>query len=319
MTKVDPLERLTNLLALLLETRTPLTLVEIADALRGQYPDGDTARRAAFERDKAMLRSEGVPIEMVVLGGDQAGQTGYRIDRATYELGDLGLTDAERRAIHAAVAAVRLGTSWGEEALWKVGTGEGSSPRDRAGVTALLPSLPALASFYDAITRRCVVSFGYRGSSRTLEPYGLLGRQGNWYLVGRDVERDQQRTFRVDRVEGSVALSAPDAFERPDGVDVREAFPADAKLLGLDGEVPPEAEVVVGAARAGVVERELGDESIIERRSDGSIVVRVPCANRVAFRSWVLGHLEHAVVIGPADERAAMIDWLRALSDGASS
>ncbi len=44
-------ERLTNLLALLLETAQPLSLVEIAGVLAGQYPDGENARRGAFERD----------------------------------------------------------------------------------------------------------------------------------------------------------------------------------------------------------------------------------------------------------------------------
>lgn len=314
MTKTDPLERLTNLLALLLETRVPLSLVQIADELAGQYPDAESARRAAFERDKAMLRAEGVPIEMVTLTGDQAGQTGYWIDRRDYELGDLGLTDAERRALHAAVAAVRLGTSWGEEALWKVGTGEGTSARDRAGATALMPSLPSLAPFYEAVARRCTATFDYRGTTRTLEPYGLLGRQGNWYVVGRDVTRDEMRTYRVDRVDGSVTLSDDAAFERPDDIDVREAFPADAKLLGLDGGAVPEAEVLVAPARADLVERELGEEHVIARHDDGSILVRVPCANRLAFRSWVLGHLEHAVVVAPPEERSAMIDWLRSLA-----
>lgn len=315
MSKIDPLERLTNLLALLLETRTPLTLVQIADELQGQYPDGDAARRAAFERDKATLRAEGVPIEMVTLTGDRAGQTGYWIDRAAYELGDLGLTDDERRAVQGAVAAVRLDSSWGEEALWKVGTGEDSSVRDRAGVTALLPSLPALAVFYDAVARRCVATFGYRGAERTLEPYGLLGRQGNWYVVGRDVDRDDRRTFRVDRVDGRVELSEPDAFVPPSDLDVRAAFPADARLIGLEGDVTPEADVLVGLARAGLVERELGEENVLDRRDDGSIVVRVPCANRLAFRSWVLGHLDHAVVLAPAEERAAMVEWLRSIAE----
>ena len=53
---IDRVERLTNLLALLLETSRPLTLVEIAGELRGQYPEGEANRRATFERDKAALR-----------------------------------------------------------------------------------------------------------------------------------------------------------------------------------------------------------------------------------------------------------------------
>ena len=58
---VDRVERLTNLLALLLETPRPLTLVEISGELEGQYAGKESTRRAAFERDKAALREIGVP------------------------------------------------------------------------------------------------------------------------------------------------------------------------------------------------------------------------------------------------------------------
>ena len=72
----ERVERLTNLLALLLETPEPLSLVEIAGELRGQYPEKDAAQRGAFERDKAALRELGVPIEQeVVVGGPYAGST----------------------------------------------------------------------------------------------------------------------------------------------------------------------------------------------------------------------------------------------------
>ena len=90
---MDRVERLTNLLALLLETPRPLTLVEIAGEMQGQYPTAKPTLRAAFERDKAALREIGVPIEAEVLTGDRAGESGYRIDRARYELADLDLED----------------------------------------------------------------------------------------------------------------------------------------------------------------------------------------------------------------------------------
>ena len=104
---VDRVERLTNLLALLLETSRPLTLVQIASELAGQYPDKEATRRAAFERDKAALRSIGVPIESTVLTGQQAGVGAYWIDRDRYELSDLELDPDESRALQVAVAAIR--------------------------------------------------------------------------------------------------------------------------------------------------------------------------------------------------------------------
>ena len=124
----DPLERLTNLVALLLETRRPLTLEEITHELRGQYPVRDPARRTAFERDKRQLRDEGVPLEQTVLSGDRAGATGYWIDRSRYSLPDLGLTDDETRALQLAVATVHLGEDWGGDALLKIGPPELGPP-----------------------------------------------------------------------------------------------------------------------------------------------------------------------------------------------
>ena len=75
--RVDRVERLTNLLALLLETTRPLSMVEIAGELDGQYPDDERNLRAAFERDKAALRDLGVPIETVLSPEGEA--EGYRL------------------------------------------------------------------------------------------------------------------------------------------------------------------------------------------------------------------------------------------------
>jgi predicted DNA-binding transcriptional regulator YafY len=311
----DPLERVTNLLALLLEARAPMTLAEIATQLAGQYPDGDTSRRAAFERDKALLRGEGVPIEQQVLSGDQAGQTAYWIDRKRYELAGLDLTPDERAALQLAVATVRLGTAWGAEALWKLGGDEAvEAPHD---VSASLPSLESLPVLFAASTARATVSFDYRGRRREVDPYALVSREGFWYVVGHDRGAAAMRTFRVDRIDGAVAAGPPGAFERPTDFDVAKVFPDDPKLLG-DGAAGehPTAQVRVDSARALAVEHELGESSVVARGDDGSVTFEVPCRNELAFRSWVLGLLEHAEVVSPRSVRAAMADWLTDLAAG---
>lgn len=307
----DPLERITNLLALLLETTAPVTLVQIADRMVGQYPEGESARRTAFERDKALLRSEGIPIEQTVLGGDQAGQTAYRIDRARYELGDLGLTDEERNALQLAVATVQLGTDWGEQAIWKLG---GSGSGHRCDLEASLPSLPALPLLFQAVSDHCVVSFSYRAQARELEPYSLLARSGLWYLVGRDRAKAEVRTYRVDRIEGEVEVGEAGSFVRPEGFDPRSVLPSDFKQLGAGAGEPLVASVWVGAERAASVVRELGDASVLERRADGSVVVSVPCANPLSFRHWVLELLDHAEVLGPPAVRDELVEFLEALA-----
>ena len=47
------------------------------------------------------------------------------------------------------------------------------------------------------------------GSRRLTEPYRLLHAGGRWYLVAWDVEREDWRTFRVDRVHGKVVVGPP--------------------------------------------------------------------------------------------------------------
>jgi predicted DNA-binding transcriptional regulator YafY len=49
-----------------------------------------------------------------------------------------------------------------------------------------------------------------------------------------------------------------------------------------------------------------------ERRQDGSVVLAVHVTNRPAFRSFVLGFLDHAEVLGPPDLRDDMVSWLEA-------
>ncbi|MGB0114047.1 MAG: WYL domain-containing protein [Ilumatobacteraceae bacterium] len=314
---VDRVERLTNLLALLLETNQPVSLIEIAGDLRGQYPDAERSRRAAFERDKAALRDIGVPIETeVVVGGSFAGQTRYWIDRRAYELADLELAPDEMRALQVAVAAVHTGSTSGKDAIWKLG---GALGDERPPVSAMIPDRPELPVIRTAVARRATITFTYRGAQRTLDPWGLLLRGGFWYVIGHDHDRGERRTFRVDRFDGgpdSITLGDNASFERPASFDPREAFPADPKQIGHAADDGAEAHILVDAVRAGAVERELGADRVTDRRPDGSIVVGVPASNLPAFRSWVLGLLDHAVVLDPPEVRAHIVDWLEAFRTG---
>ncbi|HEX4245711.1 MAG TPA: hypothetical protein VHY77_09095, partial [Acidimicrobiales bacterium] len=69
MDRLDRLERVTDLLLVLLDTPQPLSLREIANRIPG-YPTGRDARRQAFERDKRLLRDEGVPLLVEPIGGE---------------------------------------------------------------------------------------------------------------------------------------------------------------------------------------------------------------------------------------------------------
>jgi proteasome accessory factor B len=301
----DRLERLTNLLALLLDTPEPLTLDRITHELAGQYPEELSARRTAFERDKALLRAEGVPIDVVPQAD---GGSAYRVDRSRYELPNLELTEEERRALQLAAAAVHVGAASTDEALWKLGA-EGVD--GGAGPIATITSLDLLPELFDAIAARSTVTFGYRGEERTVDPWGLAAREGWWYLIGRDHARDARRTFRVDRIDGGVQRGPDAAFSAPAGFEASQGLPEDAKQWG-EGEATV-AHVLVTPLRAAAVLRELGESAAMRREDDGSVVVAVAVRNREAFRSWVLAMLEHAEVLHPPELRDDVVAWLDAV------
>jgi predicted DNA-binding transcriptional regulator YafY len=180
-----------------------------------------------------------------------------------------------------------------------------------ASITANLPQLELLPSLREAVAARATIGFQYHGAARTLRPYALLLREGFWYVIGHDMGHDEVRTYRVDRIEGSVQSGSGAEFERPAAFDPRTVFPADPKELGSDGQT---AIVRIDSARATFAVRELGEESIVRRSADGAVEVEVPCSNLDAFRSWLFGWGVHAEVVAPAGVRAGLLDWLSSMA-----
>ena len=57
---------------------------------------------------------------------------------------------------------------------------------------------------------------------------------------------------------------------------------------------------------------------MIERHADGSINVEVPASHLDAFRSWLIGLLDHAAVVSPPEIRDQIIGWLTGVVEAAS-
>jgi predicted DNA-binding transcriptional regulator YafY len=84
----------------------------------------------------------------------------------------------------------------------------------RASTVALLPRMDAVpAEQLVAFARACDlherVAFSYRSysgieSDRRVEPHRLVATDRRWYVVGFDLERNDWRTFRVDRASSVV-------------------------------------------------------------------------------------------------------------------
>jgi len=327
---MDRLERLVNLVAALIDTGLPLTRAEIRKRIDG-YSDDDEAFRRNFERDKELLRQMGFPLVTVAVDPAHPDDLGYRIPRELYELPDPGLDESELAALRLAASAVQLEGDWGRDAviraLRKLGGavadgvpgdgGQNPAGSPGAGGLAALPGEEAAATAYAAIAERRSVSFRYRNQQRLIDPWRLSFHRGHWYLSGFDHTRGpdgEERLFRLDRLDSPLVPHGPaEAFARPSSA---QASPPPAWRLGDEAEIT--ATLLIDAEQAPWGRQALGDEAVKSSRTDGSIEFEVVLTNRDAFRSFVLGFLDHAEVLAPPSLREDMVAWLDELAGHAS-
>jgi proteasome accessory factor B len=307
---VDKLERLMNLVAVLLDTSRPLSAEDLRRQVPG-YPEAGPTFHRAFERDKDDLREMGVPVVVETIPGTDPPRDGYRIPREEYYLADPGLEPDELAALHLAVSTVQLGGRADAEALWKLGgviaaDGVGTTPGGGEPV-ASLPADARLPALFEAVSERRRVRFVHGGVERQVDPHRLDFRRGRWYLTGHDHERGAERSYRLDRIEGDIEVEGPaHAFERP--VEVQSG--AERQPWELGDEAPVEARVRIDPDQAGWAVQLAGEEAVADRGDDGSVELRLPVSNPVAFRSFVLTFLEHAEVLEPPELRDDLVRWL---------
>lgn len=316
VTRVRPnrLERLTNLVLALLSTERPLSLREIGATVAG-YPTEPRSLRQAFERDKRVLRDNGIPVtlERPTTTDDQVG---YRIKPEHYYLPDLGLSAAEQLALGFAIAAVRLEGGAGRDALAKLG----SPDVPDLPPMAVLPSLPALGPLQEAVRARAAVSFSYNGRGRTVEPYGLCFRSGTWYLVGNDLsvgDSGAMRTFRVDRIgDGAVTRGDPGTFEPPSGLDLRERVRyvpwRSHDENAIEAEVDFEPYELRTALAAGGRRCEASED-------EAAIRMKFSVGDEGGFVNWVVGLGDAAVIVSPQHLRDRVIARLQSIAEGTTA
>ena len=305
MERVDRLERLVNLVAALLDAERPLRASELRRRVPG-YPDGDVAFHRAFSRDKATLRSMDIPLAVEWLdAGDPENGQGYRIPKQRYELPDLGLDAEEVAALHLASTVVRLEGGEATEAIWKLG---GVGATGAVDVEASLPGSEHLSPLFGAVAARSTITFTYHGERRMVDPWRLSFRNGFWYLAGFDHDRSSRRTFRLDRFESPPELGPAGGFSRPaEAEDLAQSAPWE-----MGDEDPVEVSILIDADQVGSALLIVGEATVVERRPDGAVVVRLTVTNRAALRTFVLGMLDHAEILGPQSERDALVAWVSA-------
>jgi proteasome accessory factor B len=313
---MDPLERLVNLVALLLEAKTPLTFDQIRDKLSEGYAHADqSSAKRMFERDKDVLRDIGVPIEVVATDAWEVEQ-GYVIDKERYYLPEISFTPEEISALF--VAARWGGDPSAEDAVRKLLSATGTGILAGLGGSGLGGTgEPNLSPAAEAVAAQRAVRFGYRTSrgevaERTVDPFGLAIRGGHWYLVGQDRARGEIRSFRLSRVVGQIVATGdgtapPAGFRAADHVQAGPWGPGEAETTATVAFAPE----VAWWATNGVA----GAETL-ERRPDGWTIARVPWQPGESLAGWVLSFGPDAEAIEPPELRAEVVARLEALGAG---
>jgi proteasome accessory factor B len=316
---MHPLERLINLVALLLEARRPLTFDDIRQVIPAYRQQDSASAKRMFERDKDILREVGIPVELAATDVWEVEQ-GYRIRKDQYYLPEVAFTPDEVWALF--VAAHTPGESGeAEQAFQKLSAGTETNVltamAGRTPAPGVDPSGPHLGAIADALARRRAIRFRYRPTQgkpgrRDVDPYSLVFRSGHWYLVGRDRGRDEVRSFRLSRLLSPVK-EVGEAAPPPEGFDAARLLEAGPWGLGRPAE---RARVAFSPKVAWWAVPDAPGSRVLRTRRDGWVEVDVPASQTDSFVSWILSFGPDARVYSPKPVRDEVVSRLEALAGG---
>jgi len=306
-------ERLLSLVVCLLSARRYLTAGQIRDAVPG-YPEAFDAFKRMFERDKDELRELGIPLETGTNAGADE-EVGYRIPRQAYELPEIRLEPDEAAVLGLAARVWRQAELAGAAAgaLLKLrAAGIDAEETTQPGIEPRLQTEEAaFAPLWQAVRDRRPVTFGYQAAGRTvpqrrnLEPWGVVNRHGRWYVAGLDRDREQERVFRLSRIDGPVTFTGPPgSVTVPAGTDVRNLVQA------WDG-APPSVRTAVLRIRPGTGYGLRRRASSDRGGPDGWDLVEAPFSDAAWYADYIASFGADVVVIEPVDLREAVIRRLK--------
>jgi len=338
MQRIPKPERLLNLVAFLLSSRTAVPFSRIKGRVAGYDDDASPeALEKRFDRDKAELRALGVPI--VYESVDEHGHDGYRIPRDQYFLPEIRLNLEEAAAL--AVVQRYAVTARGDplsrslrSALRKILVDSPLTGAAAASVTeqhmlgVRSEEIPGdlsanLETLTDAVMRKRLARFKYYGigrdevTAREVEPYGLGWHDRHWYFVGRDRKREAVRQFRVDRIRGRARSVQCGGFQVPEDFDVADHVGRPAFRLTHEGD-GERVSVQLAPEIAFMARDALRDEWELESLPDGSALLTFEANDRAAAVRYVAKHAERARIVAPPALRDEARAYFQAVLDAHS-
>jgi proteasome accessory factor C len=328
----EKLIRQLSLISYLMAERRPVTALEIRRDVEGYSGMNEDAFARRFYADRAELESLGIHLTIERPADGIAEQENYSLRPENFHLPPIAFSDGELASLQTALSLLdgefayaeplRLALqqiTWGRPSpLRAAGGGAGAIALGITGSAGGHDLSQRLAKIETAIFRNKTITFDYytmerdEVGARKVDPYHLLFRSGQFYLLGHSHERGALRVFRLSRIRGKVAYAtkAEHDFKRPADFDPREFANRAEWQFGDEAAV---AEVWVSDRIAWQVERHYGRYGTV-RPAEGGVVFSTGYASARQLAAWVLRLGEHARVIGPPDLKRAVDERVKLLA-----
>ncbi|HEX5956350.1 MAG TPA: WYL domain-containing protein [Solirubrobacterales bacterium] len=332
----EKLIRQLSLISFLMANRRPVSALEIKREVEGYSSMNEDAFARRFYADRAELESLGISLQVEKPAEGFFEAELYALPPENYYLPAIAFSDSELAALRTALGLLDGEFAYAEPlrlALQQVSWGRPSPLTEEAEAPIDVKLSTAgsgrelsqrLAKIETAISRRKTIEFSYYSlqrdevSDRKVNPYHLVFRDGQFYLIGYSHERDQVRVFRLSRIRGKVsyATKAEHDFPAPEDFDRRDyGRRADWQM----GEIVGRAKIFLRERIAWLVERDFGRHGELRKPAKGDgvrgrgSVFETDYASARQLISWVLSWRENARLLDPpelaadADERLALL------------
>ncbi len=335
----EKLIRQLSLISFLMAQGRPVSALEIKREVEGYSDMNDDAFARRFYADRAELESLGIELGVEKPGEGFFEAELYSLPPENFYLRAIEFSDDELGALRTALSLLTDGGfAYAEPlrlALQQVAWGH-PNPLSEAERPAVEMAMTASAGGRDlsqrlskietAISRRKTIEFTYYTmerddtAPRKVDPFHLVFRGGQFYLIGYSHEREAVRVFRLSRIQGKVgyASKAEHDFSPPEDFDRRDyAQRADWQL----GEIEGTAKIWLRERIAWLIERDYGEYGTLRSavKADGApgkgTIFETEYASPRELIAWVLRWRQNAKVLDPEGIREQAESRLALLRD----
>lgn len=333
----EKLIRQLSLISFLMAQGRPVSALEIKREVEGYSVMNEDAFARRFYADRAELDSLGIELQVDRPGEGFFEAELYSLPPENFYLPEIEFTDDELAALRTSLSLLTEGEfAYAEPlrlALQQVAWGHPNPLSDPDNTPVSMAKFAStssrdltqrLARIETAISRHKTITFKYHTmerdvtSERKVDPYHLVFRGGQFYLIGFSHEREAVRVFRLSRIQGKVGYATksehdftpPEEFERRDYADL-----ADWQL----GEKAGTASIFFRERIAWLIERDFSRHGEITQAEgpDGEpgIVLTTDFASDRELLAWVLRWRQNADVLGPPELRDLARERMSLLRD----